>query len=166
MDLPTTSPAIEPRTVVVAFVIGLGVTSVAATLPAWSAARVAPMEALRDVVPATVAAGRLRHTLGWLVTAAGAAMLAACALVGNQRWWTLVATLTTFIGIVVVGPSMARGLARLAGHGRPGRQLASRGPQRRPQLATCRRHGLGAHDRADADHYVELALRSLSEDHR
>ena len=118
VDIPTTSPAIELRTVIVAFAVGLGVTSVAATLPAWSATRVAPMEALRDVVPVARGSGRPRHIFGWVVTAGGAAMLAASAVVGNQRWWTLIATLTAFIGIVVVGPSMARGLAWLAGHGR------------------------------------------------
>ena len=47
-------------------------------------------------------------------------MLVACALVGNQRWATVVATLTTFSGLVVAGPTLARGMARLADHGRRG----------------------------------------------
>jgi putative ABC transport system permease protein len=120
IDVPTTSPAIETRTVVVALVVGLVITSIAATIPALAASRVAPMEALRDVVPVSRGSGRVRHTLGWLVTAGGAAMLAWCSVVGNQRWWTVIATLTTFAGLVFVGPSLARGLARIAGHGRRG----------------------------------------------
>jgi len=120
VDIPTTSPAIDPRTVVVALAVGLGVTTVAAVLPAWVAARVAPMEALRDVVPAGRGSGRLRHTAGWLVLATGATALAVCAWIGNQRWWTVAATLTTFLGLVFVGPSLARWLAGLAGHGRRG----------------------------------------------
>jgi putative ABC transport system permease protein len=120
VEIPTTAAAIEPRTVLVAFAVGLLVTSAAATLPAWSATRVTPMEALRDVVPSARVSGRLRHTAGWLVVGVGATMLVVCTLVGNQRWWTLVATLTTFLGIVFVGPSLARGLGRVAGHGRPG----------------------------------------------
>lgn len=120
VDIPTTSPAVETRTVFVALAVGLGVTTLAALLPAWSAARVAPMEALRGVVPLGQGAGRLRHTAGWLVTVAGAGMLLACALAGNQRWWTVVASLTAFAGLVFVGPSLARGLARLVGHGRRG----------------------------------------------
>jgi putative ABC transport system permease protein len=120
IDVPTTSPAIETRTVVVGLAVGLLVTTVAAVLPAWSAARVAPMEALRRVVPTGSSSGRLRHTAGWLVTAAGTGMIVACSLVGNQRWWTVVATITTFLGLVFVGPSLARGLARLAGRGRRG----------------------------------------------
>ncbi len=120
IDVPTTSVAIEPRTVVAAFAVGLGVTAVAALLPAWSAARVAPMEALRDVVPAAPTSGRTRHTAGWAVLAVGAGGLTWCAVVGNQRWWTVVATLTAFLGLLFVGPMLARGLARLAAHGKRG----------------------------------------------
>ena len=47
-------------------------------------------------------------------------MLVACAVVGNQRWATLFATVTTFAGLVVAGPTLARGMARLADHGRRG----------------------------------------------
>jgi putative ABC transport system permease protein len=66
VDLPTTSPAIELRTVVVALAVGLVVTTVAAVLPAWVAARVAPMEALRTVVPSGRSSGRVRtQPVGW-----------------------------------------------------------------------------------------------------
>ena len=95
-------------------------TTVAAVLPAWSAARVSPMEALRVVVPSGSGSGRLRHAAGWLVTAVGAGMILACSWSGNQRWWTVIATATTFLGLVFVGPSLARGLARLVSHGRRG----------------------------------------------
>src|SRR4051812_26253599 len=43
IEIPTTSPAIQTRTVLVGLAVGLVVTTVAAVLPAWSAARVAPM---------------------------------------------------------------------------------------------------------------------------
>ena len=49
VEIPSTSPALEPRTVVVGLAVGLVVTMVAAVAPAWAATRVAPMEALRDV---------------------------------------------------------------------------------------------------------------------
>jgi putative ABC transport system permease protein len=120
VDIPSTSPAIETRTLVVGMVVGLGVTAIAALLPAWSSTRVAPMEALRDVVPVSRSSGRLRHLAGWSTTAVGAGLLLICSLLGNQRWWTVVATLTTFAGLVFVGPSLARGLAHLADRGRPG----------------------------------------------
>ena len=120
VDIPTTSPAIETRTLVVGMAVALGVTALAALLPAWSATRVAPMEALRDVVPVSRGSGRVRHALGWLTTGIGATLLLACSVAGNQRWWTVVATLVTFAGLVFIGPSLARGLARLADHGRRG----------------------------------------------
>jgi len=120
VELPTTSPAVEPRTVVVALAVGLGVTIVAALLPAWVAARVSPMEALRETPAPTRGSGRVRHTAGWAVLAVGTALLAWCAVQGNQRWWTVVATGTTFLGLVFVGPMLARGLSRLTDRGRPG----------------------------------------------
>ena len=120
IEIPTTSPAIETRTVLLGLAVGLVVTMVAAVLPAWSAARVSPMEALRVVAPSGGGSGRLRHTAGWLVTAVGAGMILACSLSGNQRWWTVIAAGLTFLGLVFVGPSLARGLARLVSHGRRG----------------------------------------------
>ena len=120
VELPSTSPALEARTIVVALTVGLLVTMVAAIAPAWAATRVAPMEALRNVEPATGADRRTRRTAGWVITSMGLAMLVACAVVGNQRWPTVFATVTTFAGLVVVGPTLARGVARLADHGRRG----------------------------------------------
>jgi putative ABC transport system permease protein len=120
VELPTTSPAVETRTVVAALVVGLGVTMVAAVAPAWTAARVAPMEALRNVVPPSGGVGRGRRAAGWALIGVGLAALAAAATVGNQRWWTVVATITTFAGLLVAGPTLARAVARVADHGRRG----------------------------------------------
>lgn len=120
VEMPTTSPAVEPRTIVAALAVGLIVTVFAAVLPAWAATRVAPMEALRTLVRAGADVGRGRRIAGWTVISVGSAGLAACAAVGNQRWATLAATVTTFGGLVVAGPMLARGMARLADRGRPG----------------------------------------------
>ncbi len=117
VEIPTTAPAVEARTVVAALSVGLLVTMVAAVAPAWEATRVAPMEALRNAVPASGGVGRGRSIGGWAVTGAGLVALVACAVVGNQRWATLLATVTTFVGLVMVGPTLARGMARLADHG-------------------------------------------------
>jgi putative ABC transport system permease protein len=120
VEIPSTSPALETRTVLVGLAVGLLVTMVAAIAPAWAATHVAPMEALRNAIPASGAVGNVRRTAGWIITGAGLAMLLACAAVGNQRWPTVLATLTTFAGLVVAGPTLARGMARLADHGRRG----------------------------------------------
>jgi putative ABC transport system permease protein len=120
VEMPTTSPAIETRTVVAALAVGLLVTLVAAVAPAWAATRVAPMEALRNVAPSGAAVGHRRTTAGWVLVGVGLAGLAACAVIGDQRWGTVIATVATFAGLVVAGPALARTMARLADHGRPG----------------------------------------------
>jgi putative ABC transport system permease protein len=119
-EIPTTSPAIETRTVVASFAVALVVTIVAALAPAWSAARVSPMEALREAVPTAGDIGAVRRLGGWALVVGGAAALAACAYVGNAPWWTGVSTLAVFAGLVATGPVLATWIARLADHGRRG----------------------------------------------
>ncbi len=120
VEIPTTTPALAPRTVVIGLAVGLLVTMVAAVAPAWGAARVAPMEALRNVVPASGGISDRRRAVGVVVTGVGLAGLVVTAVVGNQRWATLFATVTTFVGLMIVGPALARATARLAEHGRRG----------------------------------------------
>lgn len=120
MEMPTTAPAVEPRTILVALAVGLVVTCVAAVAPAWAAARVSPMEALRTATPVSGTVSWGRRVAGWVVTGAGLAILVAAAFAGNQRWWTVIGTALAFAGLVVAGPSLARDIARLADHGRPG----------------------------------------------
>src|SRR5262249_11790278 len=49
MDLPAAGSVVQPRTIVVSMIVGVAVTVIAAYLPARKAAKVAPIEALRDV---------------------------------------------------------------------------------------------------------------------
>jgi putative ABC transport system permease protein len=119
-EIPTTSPAIETRTIVAAFGVGVLVTIVAALAPAWSATRVSPMEALRDAAPTSAGIGTLRRRLGATLVLGGSAGLAACAYVGNVPLWTTLATLATFAGLVTAGPLLARAMARVADRGKRG----------------------------------------------
>ena len=139
VEIPTTSPVVEARTILTALAVGLLVTVVAAIAPAWTATRVAPMEALRLVVPTSTGGGHARRTVGWVVTGLGLAMLVACAVIGDLRWATVVATMTTFVGLFVAGPSLARGMARLADHGRRGGgwRMAARNIARNSQRAAA-----------------------------
>lgn len=120
LEIPATAAAVEPRTIVAAMGVGLVITTIAALTPAWSATRVAPMEALRPVEAVGGAVGRRRVLAGWVVSGLGLAGLAATAIIGNQRWWTVIATGLAFAGLVLLGPVLARGMARLADHGRRG----------------------------------------------
>ena len=139
VELPTTTPSLETRTIVVGLVVGVVVTMVAAVAPAWSATRVAPMEALRDAAPTGAAAGRTRRTAGAVVSLVGIAALVVSAAVGGQRWATVIATAVTFCGLVLAGPTLARGVARLADHGRHGGgwRMAARNIARSPRRAAA-----------------------------
>jgi putative ABC transport system permease protein len=97
------------------------------------------MEALRLVVPTSAGGGNARRTVGWVMTALGVTTLGVCAVLGNQRWGTLVATVIAFVGLFVAGPSLARGMARLADHGRRGGgwRMASRNIARNSQRAAA-----------------------------
>ena len=109
-EIPTTSPAIETRTVVAAFAVGLVVTVVAALAPAWSATRVSPMEALRDAVPTSAGDRRGRVDCGRLDAGAVAAPPASwrARTSATCRGGPRLATLAAFAGLVVAGPLLAR----------------------------------------------------------
>jgi putative ABC transport system permease protein len=139
VEVPSTTPVLEPRTIVAALSVGLVVTLVAAIAPAWMATRVAPMEALRTVVPSRGGVGRVRRTAGWVVTGVGIAGLVACVAAGDQRWGTVAATVVTFTGLFVAGPELARGMARMVDHGRRGNawRMAARNVARSSQRAAA-----------------------------
>lgn len=139
IEVPTTTVDLQPRTLVAALAVGVGVTMVAAAIPAWAATRVAPIEALRDAAPVTDEGSSRRGVAGWVVLSAGILGLVACAVVGDQRPLTALASLTAFVGLVLSGPSLARATARLASHGRRGGgwQLAARNVARSPRRAAA-----------------------------
>jgi putative ABC transport system permease protein len=139
IEVPTTSATIEPRTIVAALLVGVVVTMVAAFVPAWTASRLAPIQALHDAVPTSAGIGTSRRIAGWLLLGAGLAGLVACAVVGNQPVLTGLATLTAFAGLVTAGPSLAEGMARLADHGRRGGgwRMAARNIARAPRRAAA-----------------------------
>jgi putative ABC transport system permease protein len=123
-DLPTTTLAIRWFTIVFAFVIGLGVTLVAASVPAIRATRVPPLAALREVAIDRSGASKVRVAGGVLVLIAGAFLLSSA--------WTAdgdtdaiptvgVGALLIIIGAIVVGPILADPSIRLVG--RPLRRL-------------------------------------------
>src|SRR5512139_2829130 len=139
IEVPTTSAAVEPRTVVAALLVGVVVTVVAAVVPAWGATRVAPVEALREATPVSGSIGRLRRTVGLLLLAGGLAGLVACSVVANQPALTGVCTLLAFAGLVASGPLLARGMARLADRGRRGGgwRMAARNIARAPRRSAA-----------------------------
>ena len=139
VEVPTTSAVIAPRTVVAALLVGVVVTVVAAVVPAASAPRVAPVEALTQATPVTGRIGRARRVLGTVLLLAGAAGLAVATKMGDQAALTGLSSLVAFAGLVAAGPLLARGVARLADRGRTGGgwSLAARNVGRAPQRASA-----------------------------
>ncbi|MEU3933270.1 FtsX-like permease family protein [Streptomyces sp. NPDC029044] len=106
-------------TPVAAYVVGLGVTFIAAYLPARRAAGVSPMAALSDAEVAGVGRPlRVRAVAGAVVGAAGAAALAGCAA---SRQTSSAASLLglgvvlTLIATVIAGPLLVRPVIRVLG---------------------------------------------------
>jgi putative ABC transport system permease protein len=154
IDLPSTSTQLEPRTVFVSVVVGLAVTLISAILPARRAARVAPIEALRDSASNPAGAGlRRRIAIGAVVTLAGVGILL-YGLFGSPAKAGLVVgagAALTFLGVAILAPLVAAPIARALGAplarlgitGTLGRENAMRNPRRTASTASALMIGLG-----------------------
>nr|WP_202459091.1 FtsX-like permease family protein [Streptomyces sp. SID5464] len=142
-------------TPVTAYVVGLGVTFVAAYLPARRAAGVSPMAALSDAEVAGVGRPlRLRAVAGAVVGAAGAAALVGCVV--SERTSSAASLLglgvvLTLIATVIAGPLLVRPVIRVLGAafpalfgsiGRMSQRNALRNPRRTGATAAALMVGL------------------------
>ncbi|MFE0131952.1 ABC transporter permease [Streptomyces sp. NPDC059037] len=155
MNLKSTEMVIGWATPVASYVVGVGVTFVAAYLPARRAAQVSPMAALADAEIAGVGRPlKVRALIGSLVALAGAAALVGCAtsektssaasLLGLGLVLTLIAT-------VIAGPLLVRPVIRVLGGafpavfgsiGRMSQRNALRNPRRTGATAAALMVGL------------------------
>ena len=149
IDLPDGELVLAPRTLLVCLLVGVGVTAVAALVPARRAARVAPVEAMRDAGPAEERSLFRRGLLGALLLLTGVGLLAAgltrgtLPLVGGGA-------AVTFLGVATLSPLVARPVAsalaapfaRLGVPGRLGRANAVRSPRRTSATAAALMVGL------------------------
>jgi putative ABC transport system permease protein len=134
-DMPDGPTVISANAMMISFAVGVIVTVLSAWLPARRAAGIAPIAALRDVSIDRSAGSARRAMVGTAITAVGVASLLAglsgeIALVG-------IGALTTFVGVSVLGPVLARPLARAFGvplrlRGLSG-ELATRNAMRNPK---------------------------------
>jgi putative ABC transport system permease protein len=152
---------IQPRTIIVVFTVGIGVTVLSALLPAFRASRVSPLEAVRD-------GGRKPRSLRFRITAGSAVLVPGIvSLIAGTRpdvegFGDLGETTTrlaligvgaalTFIGVSMLSALFAGRVAALLGRpvepikgviGRLARDNASRNPQRTAATATALMIGL------------------------
>lgn len=123
MNLNAAEMVIGWVTPVSAYAVGVGVTFVAAYLPARRAAGVSPMAALSDAEVAGVGRPlKVRAVVGAVVGAAGVAALAGCAAASRTASAASLLGLgvvLTLIATVVAGPLLVRPVIRVLGAGFP-----------------------------------------------
>ncbi|MFC8664277.1 FtsX-like permease family protein [Streptomyces sp. NPDC057199] len=155
MNLKTAEMVIGWPTPVAAYVVGVGVTFVAAYLPARRAAGVSPMAALADAEIAGVGRPlRVRAVVGLIVGALGAAALVGCATAtetGSAASLLGLGVVLTLIATVIAGPLLVRPVIRVLGGffpavfgpvGRMSQRNALRNPRRTGATAAALMVGL------------------------
>lgn len=105
-------PVVEPGLALVSILLGVGATVLAGLLPAWSASRVTPLEALRP----TVAEVEFKRQTGvgfWIgVVILGLTVLA---ILSGQSMLILPGGILFLVGLVLVAPALIRPFANLFG---------------------------------------------------
>ncbi|MEU1518283.1 FtsX-like permease family protein [Streptomyces sp. NPDC005811] len=155
MNLKTTEMVVGWGTPVAAYVVGVGVTFVAAYLPARRAATVSPMAALADADIAGVGRPmKVRAIVGAVVGALGAAALLGCATASKTASAASLLGLgvvLTLIATVIAGPLLVRPVIRVLGGafpalfgpvGRMSQRNALRNPRRTGATAAALMVGL------------------------
>jgi putative ABC transport system permease protein len=150
VELPSGGAVIEQRTIVVSMLTGIIVTLLAAWLPARRAAKVAPLEALRDTALDASAHSKRRVVLGVLTAVAGAVFMAQ-GLSGAGVSAVGLGAFGVFLGVAMLGPVIARRFSRIVGWplrargtaGTLARQNAMRNPRRTAATASALMIGVG-----------------------
>ena len=150
LALPFTALQVPATAVWASFVVGVGVTVVAAVVPARRATKVLPIEALRDATPGAEQPSKRRALVGLVVLGGGAgAMLSALYADAGMAVFGL-GLLATMLGVIIALPVAVRPLASLIGaplrlRGLPGdlaRDNAMRSPRRTSATAAALMIGL------------------------
>lgn len=145
----TTSPFLA------ALVIGVVVTVLSATIPAWRSTRIPPVAAMRDGFELHGLSIRTRATIGAVMAAVGAVLMGG-GLFGGARGMDLLASVATgavlvFLGVAFMSPLFATPTARFVGApfaklfrvtGRLAQGNAARSPRRTASSASALMIGL------------------------
>jgi putative ABC transport system permease protein len=150
LELPTADTVVQSSTIVISMVTGIVVTVVAAYLPARRAAKVAPIEALRDVSVERTRISKTRAAFGTVVTGLGVAAIGS-GLSGGGAGPVGMGAFAVFLGVAILGPVIAKPFARFAGAPLPklrgaagtlARENATRNPKRTAATASALMIGL------------------------
>jgi len=148
---PDAATVIAPRTLVVALLVGFGVTLLATIVPAMRASRIPPVAAMRPELASVERGGGRRRLIGAAMLAIGAALYTYGIL--GEPGSTLriillaaVGAVSVFLGVTMLASSIAGPVSRLLGapvakaFGIPGdlaRQNAARSPRRTASTASA-----------------------------
>ncbi|MEN3273821.1 MAG: putative transport system permease protein [Actinomycetota bacterium] len=118
LEVPAGGTVVSFGTVLTSFLVGTIVTVVSAFFPAWRAARVPPIAAMRDVAIDRSAASRRRTIVGIVLLVLGILVLT-IGVTGGGVGPTGLGVLAVFIAITALGPVIAAPIARPIGSPRP-----------------------------------------------
>ena len=114
LGVPSRGLVITAGTVLVTVIAGIVTTLVAAAVPAFSAARVPPVAAMSESAFEQVRSNRGRVIAAFGFIALGVAAIVAV-LVGAAGILLGVAVVAIFVGVLLLGPTMANPIARVLG---------------------------------------------------
>ena len=117
VDIPASSISIPPTAVIWSFIVGMGVTIIAAVFPAIRASRIPPIAALQRIGTDQSAGTWKRILAGLIVTAIGIFFVLSGLFGNGNNGLQLVGlgAFIIFIGIAVLGPTIARPLSAALG---------------------------------------------------
>jgi putative ABC transport system permease protein len=145
-DIPAGGTVVTAQTVIVALLVGTGVTIISAIVPARKASRVPPIAAMRDVATEGRPHSGRRVVIGLAITLLGVLALFAGLFADQGIQFVGLGALIVFTGVFVLGPVVARPLsdwigwpaARLRGiTGELARDNAKRNPKRTSATAAA-----------------------------
>src|SRR5262245_15857447 len=111
LDLAQQPLIFAPRTPIAAYVIGIGVTMIAAWLPARRTGRIPPVQALRDDVALPESSVRRRLVLGIALLLVGIPLALVGLFVGavpDNGWWVGGGVLAVLLGVTAASPVIGR----------------------------------------------------------
>jgi putative ABC transport system permease protein len=114
-DIPAGGTVVSARTVIVAVLVGVGVTILSAIVPARKASRVPPVAAMRDVATEDRPQSARRVLIGAGVTLVGILALFAGLFGDAGIEFVGLGAFIVFIGVFVLGPLIARPISGVIG---------------------------------------------------
>jgi putative ABC transport system permease protein len=148
LDIPASGLTIPPGALVTAVIVAVVATVVSAFIPARRASRVPPVAAMRDVAFETKRGFLLRGIVGTIMSISGFALVlyTAFELPDDALQMLGLGAGAIFVGVIVVGPVIARPIARILGSPLPlfkhmtgtlARENAVRNPRRTAATASA-----------------------------